>query len=182
MTDARIDELLEFWFVAAGRERWFMADPAFDRELQERFGELVAAAAAGRLETWRTDARGSLALCLLLDQLPRNLWRAKPRAFVTDAKARGVADAALAAGFDRGLPVEQRLFLHLPFEHSESLADQDRSVELTANLGDADWLDWAERHRAVIRRFGRLPHRNKALGRPSTPEELAFLRQPGSSF
>ena len=121
-------------------------------------------------------------MCLLLDQLPRNIWRGTPRAYATDARAREVANAALAAGFDHGLPAEQRLFFYLPFEHSELAADQDRSVELMMSLGDAEWLDYAERHRAVIRRFGRLPHRNEALGRASTLEELAFLEQPRSRF
>ena len=182
MADARIDELLGFWFAPGGRERWFAADPGFDRELAARFSGLVAEAAAGGLEGWRDSVQGSLALCLVLDQLPRNLWRGTPRAFATDAQAREVAKGALAAGLDRGLPPELRLFFYLPFEHSEVLADQDRSVELAASLGDAEWLEYAWRHRAVIRRFGRFPHRNAALGRESTAEERAFLEQPGSRF
>lgn len=182
MTDHPSAELLRFWFVTAGRERWFATDAAFDREIEARFAGLVPEAAAGRLDAWRGDARGALALCLILDQLPRNLWRGTARAFATDAQALQVARDAIAAGFDHGLPPEERLFFYLPFEHSEAMADQDRSVELAANLGDAEWLDYAHRHRAVIRRFGRFPHRNTALGRESTPAELAFLKEPGSSF
>jgi uncharacterized protein (DUF924 family) len=182
MTDDRIAELLHFWFATAGRERWFAVDPAFDREVAARFGDLPAEATAGQLDHWRAEARGALALCLVLDQLPRNLWRGTARAFATDAQARQVARGALAAGFDRGFRPEERLFFYLPFEHSEALADQDRSVELVGSLGDSEWLDHARRHRAVIRRFGRFPHRNKALGRASTPAELAYLQESGSSF
>lgn len=176
------DEILDFWFGPEGRARWFDPDPAFDAACGRRFGPSVEAAASGRLQAWAMDPRGCLALCLLLDQLPRNVWRGTPKAFAYDAHARRVAGHAVAAGLDRTLRPEERLFVYLPFEHSESLADQERSVALMGELGDPGWLDYAMRHRDIIARFGRFPHRNAILGRESTPEELAFLRQPGSSF
>ncbi len=182
--DDRIDGLLRFWFDPAQRERWFDADPAFDCLVRDRFGDLLADGAAGSLDGWRDRAppRGALALCLVLDQLPRNVWRGTARAFATDARAREVARWAIAAGLDRSLRPEERLFLYLPFEHSEDLADQERSVALFEGLGDPGWLGYAVRHRDIVRRFGRFPHRNAALGRASTAEELDFLREPLSSF
>ena len=127
-------------------------------------------------------APGTYALAILLDQFPRNMFRGRAKAFATDAKARAVAAAAISKGFDRALPVVERRFLYLPFEHSEFLADQERAISLFAGLGDALSLDYAIRHRAIIARFGRFPHRNGALGRASTMAEIAFLAQPGSSF
>ncbi|HEX6012488.1 MAG TPA: DUF924 family protein [Geminicoccaceae bacterium] len=177
-----LEDVLSFWFAPDGRERWFEPDPAFDAEIARRFAPMVGDAAAGRLDAFAGEPRGALALCVLLDQFPRSIWRGTPRAFAQDEAARRVADRAVAAGLDRDLPPEQRLFLYLPFEHSESLADQERSVALMAGLGDAEWLDYAVRHRDVIARFGRFPHRNAVLGRESTPEEAAFLAEPGSSF
>lgn len=176
------DDLLSFWFAPGMSERWFAKDPAFDAELGRRFGTLAAAAARGELDRWADTARGALALVLLLDQLPRNLHRGKPAAFSQDARARAVAGAALAAGFDAELTPPERQFLYLPFEHSEDPADQDRAVELFQALGDPEQLHWALRHQEVIRRFGRFPHRNAILGRPSTPEEEAFLAGPDSGF
>jgi uncharacterized protein (DUF924 family) len=191
---AEFQALLDFWFGAPGsaeygrpRKCWFAKDVGFDAALRARFADAVDEAAAGRLDGWGSAAPGSLALILLLDQLPRNLFRGTPRAFATDAAALAQAEAALAQGFDaRLLPVE-RVFLYLPFEHSEALARQDRAVALFAALarehaGFDDYLDYAERHRAVIRRFGRFPHRNAILGRPATPEEIEYLAQPGSGF
>lgn len=180
--DARIEEVLAFWFAPENRERWFTPSEAFDREIGRRFGDLMGEAAAGRLAAWSQTARGSLALCLLLDQFPRNVWRGTPRAFASDAQALAVAKAAVEAGQDRELGPAERLFLYLPFEHSEDLADQERCVRLMAELGDPEWLDYAVRHRDIVARFGRFPHRNAVLGRASTEEELAFLQQPGSSF
>lgn len=183
MTDkAAIEEVLRFWFAPAQAERWFKANVAFDREIERRFLGLIETAAAGKLEKWGTTPRGALALCILLDQFPRNIWRGAPRAFAADALARQVAAAALASGHDQALTAEERLFLYLPLEHSEDLADQERCVALMATLGDAELLDYALRHRDIIARFGRFPHRNAILGRDSTAEELAFLREPGSSF
>jgi uncharacterized protein (DUF924 family) len=169
--------LIEFWFGAPGsaehgqsRDVWFKPDPQ--------------RAASGALDHLQETAEGALALALLLDQLPRNLYRGDARAFATDAKARAVADAAIARGFDQALAPFKRWFLYLPFEHSEDLADQDRSVALHAALGPdhAVALKYAESHRAVIHRFGRFPHRNAVLGRASTAEELAFIEQEGTGF
>ncbi len=177
-----LDELLAFWFAPGTKPRRFARDGSFDAELRDRFGPLAAAAAEGRLDRRAGTPRGALGLVLLLDQLPRNLHRGDPRAFAQDEKARAVASAALAAGHDAALGQDERLFLYLPFEHSEDLADQERSVALFTELGAPEWLDYAVRHRDIVRRFGRFPHRNAALGRASTEEELDFLREPLSSF
>lgn len=182
-------DVLDFWFSETARTRWFEKDPAFDAECR-RFAPLVAAAADDRLAAWERTPEGCLALAILLDQLPRNLHRGSPRAFASDAKARAVAERAIARGFDRRLPPDRRAFLYLPFEHSEDLADQRRSValfrQLAADMGGTaqaqEYLDYAIRHEQIIERFGRFPHRNAVLGRPSTPEEEEFLKQPGSSF
>jgi uncharacterized protein (DUF924 family) len=174
--------IVEYWFAPGNEERWFEPDPDFDAEIERRFREAVADAAAGRLAHWQATPEGALALCLLLDQFPRNIWRGTVRAFSCDAMAREAARAALAAGNDRQLPPRQRPFLYLPFEHSEDLADQERCVALMRTLDNPEQLDWAQRHRDVIARFGRFPHRNAILGRNGTPEEAEFLQQPGWSF
>ncbi|MGE5546922.1 MAG: DUF924 family protein [Solirubrobacterales bacterium] len=178
--DAR--RLLDFWFAPGMDQRWFAADAALDADLAAGFRGLAESAAEGRLDHWAASPEGALALVLLLDQAPRNLWRGTARAFATDARARAVAAEALARGFDRPFATVQRQFLYLPFEHSEDLADQDRAVALFREAGDTEGVDWAERHRAVIARFGRFPHRNAALGRTSTTEELAYLAQPSAGF
>lgn len=177
------EHVLEWWFSASSRPRWFVRCDAFDQTVREQFGELHARAAAGGLDDWAATPRGALALILLLDQVPRHMFRRSPEAFATDAKAREVARAAIDAGLDHDLTQEERLFLYLPLEHSEELADQERCVELMRHLDqDPSWLDYAVRHRDVIARFGRFPHRNAVLGRDSTDEECEFLTQPGSSF
>jgi uncharacterized protein (DUF924 family) len=176
------DDLLAYWFAPGTSERWFVKDPAFDSELDRRFGALAAAAARGELDSWAETPRGALALTILLDQLTRNIHRGSPEAFAQDARARAVARAAIAAGHDALLTPLERPFLYLPFEHSEDPADQDRAVELFTALGNAEQLDYAERHRTIIQRFGRFPHRNAILGRESTAEETAFLAGPNSSF
>ena len=185
------EQVLEFWFGGESRRgkaraKWFSKDDEFDAQMRERFGELHAKAARRELEGWRASPEPMLALVLLLDQFSRNLHRGDARAFAQDPHARECARQALERGDDLGfLPVE-RQFLYMPFEHSEDLAMQDRAVELftalAAQTGVDSPLPWAEKHRDVIRRFGRFPHRNEILGRTSTPEELAFLTQPGSSF
>ncbi len=189
-----VDEVLAFWFGAAPgspdygqkREVWFDDSAAFDAEVRRCLGAAHEAAAAGRLDAWAESAHGALALVILLDQVPRNIFRAEARAFATDKKARGVAMTALARGFDRVLLPIERMFLYLPFEHSERIDDQRRSLELFAGLeadpATAGCLAWASRHYQVIARFGRFPHRNAALGRVTTPEEAAFLAEPDSSF
>ncbi len=177
------EKVLAFWFSPQARPRWFVRSEAFDQALREQFGELYARAASGGLDAWATTPHGALALILLLDQVPRNVFRGTPAAFASDAKAREVARAAIDAGVDRDLTQEERLFMYLPLEHSESLADQDRCVELMRELDENhDWLVYAIKHRDIIARFGRFPHRNAVLGRDSTEEEREFLLQPGSSF
>ena len=176
------EAVIAFWFAPGLDERWFVADPAFDAEIRERFQPLVERAAAGDCDDWIGSPRGALALCLLLDQFPRNIWRGSPLAYACDAKAREVSRAVIAAGLDRQLPAQQRPFLYLPFEHSEDLADQERCVDLMRDLDDEELLDYARRHRDIVARFGRFPHRNDVLGRESTAEEVEFLQQPGSSF
>ena len=176
------EAVIAFWFAPGLDERWFVADPAFDAEIRERFQPLVERAAAGDCDDWIGSPRGALALCLLLDQFPRNIWRGSPLAYACDAKAREVSRAVIAAGLDRQLPAQQRPFLYLPFEHSEDLADQERCVALMRDLDDEELLDYAQRHRDIVARFGRFPHRNVVLGRESTAEEVEFLQQPGSSF
>ncbi len=178
-----------FWFGAPGspehgrkREAWFKADDAFDAEIRAAFLDDFEAAARGDLDAMADRPAGALALIILLDQFPRNMFRGTARAFETDPKALSIAAETVAQGFDQALTVIERTFVYLPFEHSESLADQDRSIALYEALGDAESLDYAVRHRDIIQRFGRFPHRNAVLGRDSTPEEAAFLLQPGSSF
>lgn len=184
MTAGGIAEALEFWFAPGRRHSWFQVSEAFDAQVRAALGPAHEAAAAGSLDSWRGSAHGCLALCVLLDQVPRNLFRGTPRAFATDAEARAVADHAVEHGFDLAFDdKDRRMFVYLPFEHSEDPADQDRCVALVRErIGDAEYLKYAERHREVIARFGRFPHRNAILGRPSTPEEIAFLAEPFSSF
>lgn len=180
---ARIGEVLDFWFGELGPEDWFQGGEAVDARIRERFLDLHEALRdEGVPESWRSAARGLLAAVIALDQFPRNLYRGDPRAFAADEAALGLAKKALARGFDRSMTEDERKFLYLPFEHSEDPAEQARSVALFSALGDASGLDYAVRHKAVIDRFGRFPHRNEALGRSSTPREIEFLREPDSSF
>ena len=181
--------VLDFWFGKPGapgygeeRAIWFNADPAFDDEVRRRFAAAVESAGRGDHDGMAGSPEGALALTILLDQFPRNIHRGTAGAFALDAKARRVACDALAAGHDRALAPFMRPFLYLPFEHSEAIADQERSVSLFRALGDEKYLAYAIGHRDVIARFGRFPHRNAVLGRTSTPEELTFLEQPGADF
>ena len=176
------DGVLDFWFSDAARPHWFVRSEALDARIRDVLGPLHIQAARGELDHWAADPRGALALIILLDQAPRNLHRGSANAFATDPVALRHASAAVDLGHDRELGEEERVFLYLPFEHSESLADQDRCIALMSGLQNPMWLDYAERHRQVIARFGRFPHRNAVVGRESTDEELAFLTQPGSSF
>ncbi|MBA2352693.1 MAG: DUF924 family protein [Burkholderiales bacterium] len=185
----RIDDIILFWFgddVGTAREQWFAKSAAFDAEVRNRFLADYNAAILNQLDNWRRSARGSLAFVLLTDQFPRNMFRGERAAFASDPLALTAAMEAVGNQLDRELAPLQRAFLYLPFEHSESLADQDRAVELfetmRAEFGMASMIDYAHRHRKVIARFGRFPHRNKILGRASTPDEEMFLREPGSSF
>ena len=181
--------VLPFWFGEPEedgsfpyRETWFKTDEAFDREIATRFRDDCEHAAEGLLDGLAATAEGSLALIILLDQFPRNLFRCDARSYATDEKARQIAAQAINRGFDRRFQNNQRLFFYLPFEHSENLADQERSVALISEMQDPDRTKYALRHHEIVARFGRFPHRNEVLGRDSTPEELAFLEEPDSSF
>jgi uncharacterized protein (DUF924 family) len=182
-------EVLEFWFgppPLASRDVWFRKDPTFDATIRERFLDAIAAARAGAYGEWCAESHGALARVVLLDQFTRNAFRDTPDAFSGDERALATADDAIAKGFDRALASLERTFLYLPFEHSEDVAMQERSLALFGAVAREtdDWsqFEWAERHARIIRRFGRFPHRNAILGRPSTPEEIAFLNTPGSGF
>ena len=186
------DEILDFWFgppsspgYGASRPEWFRKNPSFDAEIRERFGAAIETALAGGFADW-TAPRAALARVLLLDQFTRNSFRDSARAFAGDPLALATAEASIARGDDRALIPVERWFMYLPFEHSEDLAKQERGVALCTRLrnetGLADPLVWVEKHAAVIRRFGRFPHRNAVLGRESTPEEIDFLARPGSRF
>ena len=170
-------DVVAFW-REAGPAQWFAKDEAFDAAFKTRFEALHHAAAAGALDGWATDADGALALLVLLDQFPRNAYRATGHMFATDGKARGIARAALAAGLDAQVEATLRPFFYLPFMHSEALEDQERSVALNAAL-DANTQRFALLHRDIVARFGRFPHRNAALGRASTPDEQRFLDEGG---
>jgi len=166
--------VLAFW-RAAGPDKWFKKDPAFDDDIRAHFLETYDAAAAGMLSEWERTAEGALALTIVLDQFPRNMFRGDARTYAADPQARAVAALALERGFDQKVPLSDRQFFYLPFEHSEAIADQERSCALCAATGDADLLKWAQLHADIIRRFGRFPHRNAMLGRATTADEQAFL-------
>jgi uncharacterized protein (DUF924 family) len=188
-------DILDFWFLAASdpghgkvRKEWFRKDDDFDATVRERFGHLIDVALAGGLREWDTHgAEGVLARILVLDQFTRNAHRQQPKSFAGDALALAAAQALVDGGHDQQLSPLQRWFVYMPFEHAEEERMQERAVTLFTALAEADAsfndaLDYALRHRGVIARFGRFPHRNVILGRASTPEEMAFLQQPGSSF
>lgn len=181
-------EVLQFWFSDRARPLWFEKNRDFDAEIRERFGQAVHEAQLGGFADWRTSPDGALALLLLIDQFARNLYRGTAKAFLGDALAREIAAEAIARGFDKRFPFPDRNFIYLPFEHGETLADQDRYIALLTDclreFGDvaAEYLEYGHKHRNIIKRFGRFPHRNAALGRESTEEELEFLKGPNSSF
>ena len=170
-------KVVAFW-KDAGPAKWFAKDAQFDRRFRERFLRDHESAARGELMQWQSTPEGAFALVILLDQFPRNAFRNTPRMYDTDAMARKVANTAFAAGYDRALPNDLQKFFILPFAHSEDLADQERAVALARRTG-ADDLAHAEHHRDIVRRFGRFPHRNKILGRESTPEEKQYLDNGG---
>ena len=179
------DEVLDFWFKR-DRKAWFEKNPAFDEEIRSRFLALYELAASAQLEDWKSKPKSCVALVILLDQSPRNMFRGTARAFASDPLALDAARVIVDQGWDKTLSPDERMFAYLPFEHSESLADQERCLalmkEIAALSQTADLPKWAEAHLAIIRRFGRFPHRNTALGRASTPEEVEFLKTPGSGF
>ena len=172
--------IVSFW-RDAGEAAWFKKSDAFDAEIRARFEGAHHAAARGEFLDWEKASEGALALLLLLDQFPRNMFRESPHAFATDPLARAVTTRAIANGFDLAVASELRSFFYLPFEHSEDAADQARSVELCAATGDENLLKWARVHADIIERFGRFPHRNRALARFTTPAEQAFLDTGGFS-
>jgi uncharacterized protein (DUF924 family) len=171
-------DIVRFWHDA-GSDKWFKKDEAFDAEIRQRFFATHEAAAAGRLSDWDATPEGALALLILLDQFPRNLFRNDARTYATDPLARAVAARAVDRGFDANVDPELRGFFFLPFMHSEELTDQERCVALYRAAGDTENLKWAEHHADIVRRFGRFPHRNKLLGRATTPEEQKFLDEGG---
>ena len=171
-------DILAFW-RQAGTERWYTRDDAFDTELKRRYLGLWQKAAAGRLSAWEDSDDGALALIIVLDQFPRNMFRGEPATYASDAAAREVAGRAIERGADARMAADLREFFYLPFMHSEHLGDQVRCVDLFRKVGDSDNLRYAEEHAAIIRRFGRFPHRNRVLGREMTAEEQAFLDDGG---
>ncbi|MGM9514996.1 DUF924 family protein [Roseateles sp. DB2] len=175
-------QVLQFWFHDIEPRQWWVVDPAFDAQLRERFLPLLEQAAQAELQDWRRTPQGRLAEVIVLDQFSRNIFRGTPRAFAQDPLALGLAQEALASGALQVLPEEQRSFLLMPFMHSESRRIHEQADRLFAQWAPGNSHDFELRHKAIIDRFGRYPHRNAILGRVSTPEEQAFLRQPGSSF
>ncbi|MCZ6814705.1 MAG: DUF924 domain-containing protein [Alphaproteobacteria bacterium] len=187
------DDILAFWFgkpedegYGGPREAWWQKDPAYDAEIRSRYLDHYRRAIAGELDAMAQTPKGALALILMLDQFPRNMFRGRPETYASDEKARKLAREALDSGFDRCVPPIWRWFFYLPFEHSETLADQDLSVSLFEALPDIEGTEQTHssslRHQEIVARFGRFPHRNEILGRDSTPEEIEFLKEPNSSF
>lgn len=171
---ARAADVVSFW-REAGPDAWFKKDVAFDEEIRRRFLKTHEAAAAGQLTEWEHNAEGALALLILLDQFPRNMFRGSARMFASDPLARSIAAGSIVRGYDAQVSKEMRGFFYLPFEHSEDSGDQARCVAFYKAIDDVDGLKWAELHADIIRRFGRFPHRNAVLGRATRPEEQAFL-------
>jgi uncharacterized protein (DUF924 family) len=190
---SRVREVLNFWFGQEGdpeygqfRNEWFRKDPEFDAGVTRQFADLYEEAAAGDLDRWRDDAESCLALVIVLDQFPRNMFRGDGRTHAEDGRALEASKYAVEHALDRELPTFQRMFLYMPFMHSENVEDQRRSVELFERLageaGAPNVVSYAVAHRDVVERFGRFPHRNEILGRETTPEEAVFLTTEGSSF
>jgi len=184
-----MEKLLSFWFgdaepekMATHRGAWWAKDPEFDQRINVEFKGLFDQAVAGKLGAWKETPLGCVALVILLDQFPRNIFRTDERAFSMDEAARALTRYVLDKQFDHALPMGAKLFLYLPLEHSENLSDQRECLGLMKEMGDAGYVDFAQKHLDVIEKFGRFPHRNVLLGRKSTPAEEAFLKGPNSSF
>jgi len=177
-----VQHILSFWFVELDNKQRFAKDAALDALMRERFGPHLQAAVRGELWHWRTDAAGRLAEIIVLDQFSRNIHRDTPLAFASDAQALTLAQELVAQGLDADLPPAQRAFAYMPYMHSESLPIHAQALPLFSQPGLEDNLRFLRAHTTILERFGRYPHRNALLGRASTPEELAFLQQPGSSF
>ncbi len=179
---ATSQQVLDFWFEELTPKQWFIKSDDLDREIAERFGETLAAAARCECWQWRETPAGRVAEIVMLDQFSRNIHRDTPSAFAQDPLALALAQELISRGEDDALPLTRRIFAYMPFMHSESLAIHDQAIKLFDRPGMEEQLDYEHRHRAIVERFGRYPHRNTILGRESTPEEIEFLRQPGSSF
>ena len=177
-------EILHFWFEETDPVQWFQKNPEFDRLIADRFGTTVQMAREGLCDRWADDSDGALSLCIVLDQFPRNIFRDQPESFASDEKALRVARQAIRSGFDQVQVPIRRRFFYLPFEDSETIEDQNRAVELFSAMREDDPMgyEYALRHRDVIARFGRFPHRNAILGRETSAEEKAYLSQPGAGF
>lgn len=182
MLDDEAADVLAFWFDELKPEQRFARDAGVDATIRKRFGGLHARLSQRVHDDWTANPQALLAAVIVLDQFSRNLYRDDPRAFTNDAVALNLARLALKRGDDALMDATQRQFLYMPFMHSEDADDQDRCVELMQETSNAEAVDYAEQHKAIIDRFGRFPHRNEALGRETTAEEAAFLKQPGSSF
>ena len=180
--DSSPQAVIRFWFEESTPKQWFSKDDTFDNAIRSRFDNVLAQGARGELWKWRSDALGRLAEIIVLDQFSRNLYRDSPKAFAQDGMALVLTQELIALGLDRQLTQDQRAFAYMPLMHSESLIVQDDSIAQFTALGNPVNLDFAERHRDIVQRFGRYPHRNAVLGRESTTEETAFLQTPGSSF
>lgn len=176
------EDILQFWFEELTPEQWWVKDTDLDQKIRERFLETHHQAALGELFRWRDTPQGRLAEVIVLDQFPRNIYRGDPRSFATDPLALILSQEAIRLGEDRKLEIEKRAFLYLPFMHSESSLIHEEAVRLFSQPGLEYNLDFEIRHKRIIDRFGRYPHRNEILGRQSTPEEIEFLKEPDSSF
>lgn len=176
------ERVIDFWFTEIDEQSWWKKDEKFDALIRTRFGALHHQATACELAEWRNSPQGSLAEVVILDQFSRNIFRNTPQAFAWDPQALVLAQVAIAKGFDRSLTQIQRAFLYLPFMHSESAQIHERALQLYEVLGLEQQLEFELKHKVIIDRFGRYPHRNAILGRESTPEEALFLQQPGSTF
>lgn len=182
MVDDWAEQVLKFWFDELQPVDWYKKNQTLDDDIKERFLALYQQLAGRSPETLYGPVRQVLAAVIVLDQLPRNMFRADPKSFASDGTALALAERAIVQGIDRELGPAERTFLYMPYQHSEDQAVQARSIEIFTDLGNDNTLDFARRHQAIIDRFGRFPHRNEVLGRVSTPEETEFLNQPGSSF
>ena len=175
--DDLIREIIDFWFSEEVKLRWFNSTPQFDDQLRQRYEKTWGLARCGTYDHWEQEADGAVALVIILDQFPLNMFRQDARQYSTEAHARRIAAGAIEQGLDQSMPDSHKAFLYLPFMHSESIEDQQRSVELYENAGLSDNLKYARHHCDIVQRFGRFPHRNEALGRDSTPEEIEYLKQ-----
>lgn len=182
LTAGETTDVLEFWFGALEPEQWFKKDSGVDAAIRGRFGALYEELIEDLPATWPASAAPCLAMVVVLDQFPRNIYRDDDRAFESDAVALSLAKHTIGRRLDHTLPREKRLFIYLPFEHAEDEAEQARAVELIEALGNLQWTVYAKKHQEIIQRFGRFPHRNRVLGRESTPEEIEYLLEEKPSF